>query len=50
MEKTEIIIGQFTIERIDDKTFWISESDGEGGQFLEKDIERVIEKFYNDEL
>ena len=50
MENIKIVIGQFTIERLDDKTFWISKQNGEGGQFLEKDIACIIEKFYNDEL
>ena len=52
MEMSEIRIGKFTISK--EPSLWIAINDldrdhqGEGGEFNEKELEKVIGKFYGD--
>ena len=41
-------IGEFTICRQDDKSLWIQDESGEGGQFKEESLAEVIRKYYKE--
>ena len=42
-----VVVGDFTITRMDDKTVWIeSESRGDGGSFSDADFEAALKQFY----
>lgn len=52
-EKDEISIGELTISHCPHKlwgepSYWILKSDGEGGQFQNKLLEKCIEDFYEE--
>lgn len=49
-KKFELRIGKFLLMKYDDESIWIGTSDGEGGQFSEKELEKIIEKFYMENL
>jgi hypothetical protein len=46
----DIKIGKYLISRHDDNSFRISKADGEGGQFYEEELEKIIERYYNLEI
>lgn len=42
-----LVIGDYTISR-KDSGIWITRNSGEGGEFCESDISKVIDKFYKE--
>ena len=47
-EIPSIQIGRFNISRYDEDSVWIECDDGEGGQFADRSIISMLEKFYNE--
>ena len=42
-----VVIGKYTMCKQSEGKIWIQENDGDGGEFCEKEIEKLIENFYN---
>jgi hypothetical protein len=48
MDTNSIRIGEFTLTVMSDGKFWISNDDGEGGEFSAEKFEEMVSKFFWD--
>ena len=50
LEKEILIVGEYTITRFNNDSYWIEHEFGEGMQVFEHNLIHLIDKFYKEEF